>query len=79
MQAVLVEQRENAFLSQKLARIVTDLEIENLPDAPFAPGIQNEAYIDILKKYEFRSLIPQGHHVPEPQIVKFDIIEIVTI
>ncbi len=79
MQAVLVEQRENAFLSQKLARIITDLEIENLPDTPFAPGIQNIAYIDILKKYEFRSLIPQGHHVPEPQIVKFDIVEIVTI
>ena len=70
MQEILLNQKENAFLSQKLARIVTDLDISNLSESPFAPGILNPEYIDIIKKYEFRSLIPTAHLVPQKELQK---------
>ena len=54
MQEILVDQKDNAFLSQKLAHIVTDLEISDLPETPFAPGMLHPEYIDIIKRYEFR-------------------------
>lgn len=73
MQEILIAQKENAFLSQKLACIITNLDIPTLPDMPFAPGIQNEAYIEILKKYEFRSLIPMGHLAPKKELNQFEI------
>lgn len=73
MQEVLVNQKENAFLSQKLARIVTDLDISELPESPFAPGILNPEYIDIIKKYEFRSLIPTAHLAPQKELQKISI------
>ena len=79
MQEVLIAQKENAFLSQKLACIITDLDIPTLPDMPFAPGIQNEAYIEILKKYEFRSLIPMGHLTPKKELNQFDVQSIDTL
>ncbi len=49
MQEILITQKENAFLSQKLASIVTDLDVTRLPECPFAPGILNTEYIEILK------------------------------
>ena len=73
MQEILTAQKENAFLSQKLARIITDLDISTLPDKPFAPGILNETYIEILKKYEFRSLIPMGHLAPKKELSQFEV------
>ena len=79
MQEVLIAQKENAFLSQKLASIVTDLDSIDLPDVPFAPGILNEAYIDILKKYEFRSLIPTGFQAPKKELWNFEVKTIETI
>lgn len=74
MQEILIAQKDNAFLSQKLASIITDLDVSRLPETPFAPGIQNTQYIEILKKYEFRSLIPLAHIVPQKEINSFDII-----
>ncbi len=57
----LVDQIDNAFLSQKLATIITDLEIVWLPEAPFAPGLAEGEYVAILQKYEFRSLLPKDY------------------
>jgi len=79
MQEILVDQKENAFLSQKLARIITDLDITELPESPFAPGILNPEYIDIIKKYEFRSLIPTAHLVPQKELQKVGIIIVDTL
>lgn len=58
MQEVLIAQKENAFLSQRLATIDTSLALEVLPETPFAPGLALDAYRDILRAYEFRSLLP---------------------
>ncbi len=79
MKLTLLEQRENAFLSQKLATIITDLHIGDLPDSSFAPGIETESYIALLTQYEFRSLIPEGHLAPHKEIPKIDTIQIDTI
>ena len=70
MQEVLIAQKENAFLSQKLASIVTDLDVSRLPEAPFAPGILSSDYIELLKKYEFRSLIPTAHLPPQKEQIQ---------
>ena len=70
MQEILIDQKENAFLSQKLASIVTDLDVTRLPESPFAPGIQNPDYIEILQKYEFRSLIPTTLLVPQKEQIQ---------
>jgi DNA polymerase-1 len=58
MREVLIAQKENAFLSQRLATIDTSLVLETLPETPFAPGLALDAYRDILRGYEFRSLLP---------------------
>lgn len=70
MQEILIAQKDNAFLSQKLASIVTDLDVSRLPEAPFAPGIQNPQYIELLQKYEFRSLIPATHLPPQKEQIQ---------
>lgn len=76
MQEILNTQKENAFLSKKLATIITDLDIPSLPEMPFAPWVMNPDYIDLLKKYEFRSLIPAAHIVPQKEINSFDVITV---
>lgn len=76
MQDILNTQKENAFLSKKLATIITDLDIPSLPEMPFAPWVMNPDYIDLLKKYEFRSLIPAAHIVPQKEINSFDVITV---
>jgi hypothetical protein len=58
MREILIAQKENAFLSQRLASIDTSLVLETLPETPFAPGLAQGAYRDILRGYEFRSLLP---------------------
>jgi DNA polymerase I len=57
----LVDQIDNAFLSQKLATIITDLEIVWLPEVPFVPGLAEGEYVAILQKYEFKSLLPKDY------------------
>jgi DNA polymerase I len=59
MQEILNLERENAFLSQKLATIVTDLDIDEHEFLPFREKLQSKEYLELLKKYEFRSLIPK--------------------
>lgn len=76
MQEILNTQKENAFLSKKLATIITDLDIPSLPEMPFAPWVMNPDYIDLLKKYEFRSLIPAAHIVPQKEINSFDVVTV---
>lgn len=76
MQEILNTQKENAFLSKKLATIITDLDIPILPEMPFAPWVMNPDYIDLLKKYEFRSLIPAAHIVPQKEINSFDVVTV---
>lgn len=76
MQDVLLAQKENAFLSQKLATIDTSLIIDNLEEIPFAPGLQELQYRDILKMYEFKSLFPQ---VPASELAPARSIDVVDI
>ncbi len=61
MQDTLLDQKENAFLSQKLASIVTDLEIDDseLGNDWFQNPLHIPEVIEFLKKYEFKSLIPR--------------------
>jgi hypothetical protein len=73
MQEVLLDQKENAFLSRDLAHIVTELSIPEIPFVPFAPGISNISYIDLLRHYEFKTLYvdttpPVVHTLPEVKI-----------
>jgi 5'-3' exonuclease len=72
MQEVLIAQRDNAFLSQRLASIVTDLDVSRLPECPFAPGVSSPAYIALLQQYEFRSLIPQSLLAPQKETPKIE-------
>jgi DNA polymerase-1 len=58
MWEILIAQKENAFLSQKLATIITDLDIEDFREVPFSLGLDNEEYLNLLRLYEFRSLLP---------------------
>lgn len=58
MQQILEEEKENAFISKKLATIVTDLVIDDVPQSPLSENIKQDSYMELLKKYEFRSLIP---------------------
>jgi len=61
VQQTLIDQKGNAFLSQKLATIITDLEVPlHLTDADILKHhISKSQYIDILRMYEFRSLLPR--------------------
>ncbi len=79
MQEVLIAQKENAFLSQRLASIITDLEIPPLPELPFALGVQNQGYIDLLKQYEFRSLVPIALLTPQKEAVQVAVTTIETL
>ncbi len=79
MQEVLIAQKENAFLSQKLATIVTDLEVEDFREVPFAGGLKRWEYLDLLRSYEFRSLLPIAESVIHKTIPQVTPIEIVSI
>ncbi len=79
MQEVLIAQKDNAFLSQQLASIITDLDVSRLPECPFAPGVSAAAYITLLQQYEFRSLIPQSLLAPQKETPKVETIVIDTI
>lgn len=79
MQWVLIEQKENAFLSQKLATIVTDLKVDTdlATESTLSVHMSESAVIDFLKLYEFKSLIPSDHRevqknleIPESQNIE---------
>lgn len=68
MQIVLENGRESAFLSQKLATIITDLHIDIPLDTDFRDKILSDNYQNILKEYEFRSLIEGDNLQKETKI-----------
>lgn len=73
MQEILSDQKENAFLSQKLATIVVDLDI-SLEDITWVDSksiFQNTLVVEFLKKYEFKSLIPQEHREAKKELEKW--------
>jgi 5'-3' exonuclease len=63
MRVILERERENAFLSQKLASITTTLPPITIPVWPFASWLQNDTYRKLLEDFEFRSLIGGGQKV----------------
>lgn len=78
MKEILIAEKENAFLSQTLATIKTDLPIIPLPEHPFARGIIHSDYISLLRKYEFRSLIsgdsPLNEEKTETKVAPIEVI-----
>jgi DNA polymerase I len=56
---VLIDQMDQAFLSQRLASIVTDLILPELAMDSLGPKVTHADYIELLRSYEFRSLLPQ--------------------
>lgn len=68
----LLENIERAFLSEKLASIVTDLDIplEEMQSIESGKIFENLSVIEFLKKYEFKSLIPLGHREIKKEIKK---------
>lgn len=69
---VLVDHINNAFLSEKLASIVTDLDI-TIEDVKWVDSREiftNISVIEFLKKYEFKSLIPAEHREAKKEVKK---------
>ena len=81
MQEVLISQRENAFLSQKLASIVTtlDIEIEDVASIDSRTIFEKGEVLTFLKKYEFKSLIPTEHREAQKVLPKIATTPIATI
>lgn len=81
MQEILKDQRENAFLSQKLASIVIDLDlsVEDMQWWEISHIFHSIAVIDFLKKYEFKSLIPAEYREVKKDLEKTKSQEITTI
>lgn len=80
MQWILEEQKENAFLSQKLASIVTDIEVDT--SLATATNMREQLWkvevVDFYKKYEFKSLIPTDQRLTQKELSKSIIQEIKT-
>ena len=74
----LVDQIENAFLSQKLATIITDLEIslKLTSGDTLSNHLQREEYLDLLREYEFRSLLPRAEEITEKTLDKKQVLRI---
>ena len=81
MQEILKDQKENAFLSQKLASIVTDLDIglESIATLDTGSIFSSPPVIEFLKKYEFKSLIPLEHREVKKEMEKAKTSEISTL
>ena len=58
MREWLQNNRDVAFLSQQLTKIITDVEIPEIIFSNISEKILTEEYIENLKKYEFKSLLP---------------------
>lgn len=69
MRELLEAGRELALLSQQLATIRTDVAFD-LPDSEVISfALMKEEYIQALRSYEFRSLIPSSYAVESPKSV----------
>ena len=76
MQTILIEQKENAFLSQKLASIVVDLDI-SIEDVKWVDSwtiFQAVPVIEFLKKYEFKSLIPLEYREAKKELSRWKVV-----
>lgn len=74
----LFDQKENAFLSKYLATIVTDLSVENFESPFLEQAVRNRAYLNMLKKYEFRSLVPKDPFEEEEEKPEISVISLET-
>lgn len=72
----LLDNIENAFLSQKLATIVTDLDIVLEPKTLSKEMFTDSSVLDFLKEYEFRSLLPKGYVEVKKSLEKGKVIEV---
>jgi hypothetical protein len=79
MQEILKAERENAFLSQKLATIVTDLDIDEHVFEHFREKLEKSEYIELLKKYEFRSLLPRDAMLTQKVSLDIEVQDIETL
>ena len=68
----LFDNRDNAFLSQKLATIITDLDVTlHLTESDtLRAHISRKDYQDTLRAYEFRSLLPRDEVVITKRLEK---------
>ncbi len=80
MRTTLEEQRENAFLSQKLATIVTDIDISHFQSSICrrTESLLTPEVIEFLKKYEFKSLIPAEFHDAKKELPKWKTVDILS-
>ncbi len=72
VQSTLIDQKESAFLSQKLATIITDLDVTlHLTESDtLRAHISRKDYQDTLRAYEFRSLLPRDEVVITKRLEK---------
>ncbi len=77
----LLDNRDNAFLSQKLATIITDLDVTlHLTESDtLRTHVSKLEYQEILRTYEFRSLLPRDEVVVTKHLEKQEIQMIMTI
>lgn len=75
MQEILRDQKENAFLSQKLATIIMDLHVTlTLTEADtLVSHISRDSYIRLLQDYQFRSLLPRGQEIVQKVLTKKEV------
>ena len=67
MREWLQNNKEIAFLSQKLTKIITDIALPEIIFGNTSEKILTDEYIDNLKKYEFRSLLPADCSISAPK------------
>ncbi len=72
VQSTLIDQKEKAFLSQKLATIITDLDVTlHLTESDILrTHVSRLEYQEILRAYEFRSLLPRDEVVVTKHLEK---------
>lgn len=67
MREWLQNNQEIAFLSQKLTKIITDIALPEIIFGNASEKILTDEYIENLKKYEFRSLLPADCSISTPK------------
>lgn len=67
MREWLQNNQEIAFLSQKLTKIITDIALPEIIFGNTSEKILTDEYIENLKKYEFRSLLPADCSISAPK------------
>jgi len=78
MREIFEREWEIALISQKLATICVDLDIGKMPEVPLSENVSEQAYIDFLIQYEFRSLLPKWFESQKTEILDIESTEITT-